>query len=132
MSVLPRCVKQQQSRSYATDSSQPRMFFSVSRSSTNSNVVNNRCVVNNSASLEITVTNNGKNKTNKNNRQYHYLRDISRLIYTFVIICVHLISLASHVTDYVLNDDEEQSDDQDDKEEEVIDNLHTVERNCFF
>ena len=87
---------QQQSRSYITDSSQPRMSFYTSRSSTNSHVVDDRCAMNNSTSLQITVINNGnndgKNKTNKTNHHYHYSQDTSGLIYAaFVIFVVYIL-----------------------------------------
>jgi len=87
-----------------------------SRQSINPNFIDDRRVINNSASLRITVNNNNNNRnnnSNENNNDYQY-------------------SPEYRLSDYELNGDEEQyyeEEEDDDKEEEVINNLQTVRRN---
>ncbi|CAF0879194.1 unnamed protein product [Rotaria sordida] len=115
--ALPRFAKQQQQqiRAYVTSSSQPRMSSYELRQSTNSTLLDDRRVINNSTSLQITVANNtNNNRTNNINdiyNDYQYSSDIP----------------AFQFADYIINEDEEQYDEEDDdKEEEVINNLRTL------
>ncbi|CAF3956854.1 unnamed protein product [Rotaria sordida] len=85
------------------------------RQSTNSTLLDDRRVINNSTSLQITVANNtNNNRTNNINdiyNDYQYSSDIP----------------AFQFADYIINEDEEQYDEEDDdKEEEVINNLRTL------
>ncbi|CAF5132431.1 unnamed protein product, partial [Rotaria sp. Silwood1] len=115
VSAPPRFAKQQQQiRAYVTGSSQPRMSSYELRQSTNSNLLDDRRVINNSESLQITVVNNtNNNRTNTTNDMYSDYEISSETQFQF--------------SDYVLNEDEEQYDEEDDdKEEEVINNLRTL------
>ncbi|CAF2762560.1 unnamed protein product [Rotaria sp. Silwood2] len=118
VSAPPRFTKQQQQqqqiRSYVTGSSQPRMSSYELRQSINSNFVDDRRVINNSTSLQITVANNtNNNRTNNTNNTYNDYQYSSDTQF--------------QVDDYALNEDDEQYDeDDDDKEEEAINNLRTL------
>ncbi len=85
----PRFAKhQQQIRSYLTGSSQSSISSYDSRQSTNPNFFDDRRVINNSASLRITVSNTTNNNRNYNpneiNHDYQHSSE-TRLLITSMI-----------------------------------------------
>ncbi|CAF3519706.1 unnamed protein product [Rotaria socialis] len=117
VSAAFRCSKQQQqqqTQSYLTGANQSRTSSYELRQSMNSNLIDDRRVINNSQSLRITVANNGNNnRANNSDENYNDYESYQNNQYQF--------------SDYVANENEEQYDEEDaDKEEEAINNIQSL------
>lgn len=110
-------MQQQPNRSTVSNSMQSRTSSYELRQSTNTNSFDDRRIINNSATLRVTVTNSKNSNrvidTNENSVEYQNLPS----------------TRSSTYSDHVLNEDEVQYDEDEDREEEVINNIQTVSKN---